>query len=235
MASNIKALPAIALSGVSKTYGARAASVEALKAVNLEIAHGEFIALCGPSGSGKSTLLNILSGIDRPDSGTVMLYGTLLDRLSERQLAALRARQLGFVFQSFNLIPVLSARDNIAYPLLLNGHCREKEADARALHWLNEVGLGHLADRRPGELSGGQQQRVAIARALAHRPKLVVADEPTGNLDLATGAAILDLLCAINQQSGATFILSTHSAQLKARAGRIVEIRDGRLDAHNRK
>ncbi|GLR09745.1 lipoprotein-releasing system ATP-binding protein LolD [Mixta theicola] len=230
MASNIRELPAIALSGVNKSYGRNESRVDALKAVNLEIAHGEFVALCGPSGSGKSTLLNILSGIDRPSSGTVMLFCKLLDALNEQQLSVIRGQHLGFIFQSFNLIPVLNALDNVRYPLLLNGRYQKKEARERALHYLNSVGLFHLANRKPGQLSGGQQQRVAIARALAHQPKLVVADEPTGNLDLATGGAILDLLIKINQETGTTFIISTHSAQLKERAGRIVEIRDGEVD-----
>ncbi|YCH32008.1 ABC transporter ATP-binding protein [Erwinia sp. D4-22] len=230
MTSNIRELPVIALSGVNKSYGRNENSVAALKAVNIEVAHGEFIALCGPSGAGKSTLLNILSGIDRPDSGTIMFFGKMLTALSEQQLAVIRSHYLGFIFQAFNLIPVLNALDNVCYPLLLNGHCRKKEARARAQHYLDSVGLAQLADRKPGQLSGGQQQRVAIARALVHQPKLVVADEPTGNLDSATGEAILDLLLDINQQTGTTFIISTHSAQLKARAGRSIEIRDGQID-----
>lgn len=234
MASHVRELPAIYLSDVDKSYGRNENRVDALKAVNIEIAHGDFVALCGPSGSGKSTLLNILSGIDHPTSGTVMLFGTLLNTLNPSQLAALRGEYLGFVFQFFNLIPVLSALDNIYYPLLLNGRYQKKEAKERALHTLNSVGLLHLSQRRPGQLSGGQQQRVAIARALAHQPKLVVADEPTGNLDLATGNAILDLLINLNQQTGTTFIISTHSAQLKERARRIIDIRDGQVDGHLR-
>ncbi|MDR7341877.1 putative ABC transport system ATP-binding protein [Pantoea alhagi] len=230
MTSHIRELPALALSAVSKSYGHNEGKVDALTAINLEIAHGEFVALCGPSGSGKSTLLNILSGIDQPSSGTVLFFGKMLNALHEKQLSAIRSQYLGFIFQFFNLIPVLSAFDNVCYPLLLNGRYQKNEANARAWDYLQRVGLAHLAQRKPGQLSGGQQQRVAIARALAHQPKLVVADEPTGNLDSATGEAIVDLLIKINQETGTTFVISTHSAQLKARAGRVVAIRDGRID-----
>ncbi len=230
MANNIKELPAICLSGISKSYGSGENRVEALKNINLEIACGDFLALCGPSGSGKSTLLNILSGIDKPSTGTVMFLNQVLNELNEQQLAQIRSRELGFIFQFFNLMPVLNALDNVRYPLILNGHFSRKEAKTRALHYLDLVGLADLADRKPGELSGGQQQRVAIARALAHEPKIVVADEPTGNLDIATGEAILDLLSEINAQTATTFIISTHSIQLKQRAGRVINIRDGELD-----
>ncbi|URQ62125.1 ABC transporter ATP-binding protein [Pantoea alhagi] len=230
MTSNVRELPAISLSEVSKSYGRNESKVDALKAINMEIAHGDFVALCGPSGSGKSTLLNILSGIDRPTSGTVIFFGKMLDSLNEKQLSVIRSQQLGFIFQFFNLMPVLTALDNVCYPLLLNGRYHKKEARERALDYLNSVGLVHLAHRKPAQLSGGQQQRVAIARALAHQPRLVVADEPTGNLDSTTGGAILDLLTKINQDTGTTFIISTHSAQLKERARRIIEIRDGQID-----
>ncbi|MGL5601088.1 MAG: ABC transporter ATP-binding protein [Silvania sp.] len=229
MQSNIKALPAIYLNGIYKRYGNNENNVEALSNINLEIANGEFLALCGPSGSGKSTLLNILSGIDKPSLGYVVLLNKLLNDLAEKDLASLRSRHLGFIFQFFNLMPVLNAFDNVFYPLVLNGHFDTKAATERSLHFLDSVGLADLRDRKPGQLSGGQQQRVAIARALAHEPQIVVADEPTGNLDLATGDAILDLLLNINQQTGTTFVISTHSTQLKARAGRVVEIRDGAL------
>lgn len=229
MQSNIKALPAIYLNGIYKRYGNNENNVEALSNINLEIANGEFLALCGPSGSGKSTLLNILSGIDKPSLGYVVLFNKLLNDLAEKDLASLRSKHLGFIFQFFNLMPVLNAFDNVFYPLVLNGHFDTKAATERSLHFLDSVGLADLRDRKPGQLSGGQQQRVAIARALAHEPQIVVADEPTGNLDLATGDAILDLLLNINQQTGTTFVISTHSTQLKARAGRVVEIKDGAL------
>lgn len=229
MKNSVKALPAIVLSDISKQFGTGESQVRALKSVSLEIAKGEFIALCGPSGSGKSTLLNILSGIDQPSAGQVIFLNHLLNGLPEKEMAAIRGQHLGFIFQFFNLIPVLNVLDNIFYPLVLNGYCDRKEAKARALHALDSVGLAQLARRKPGQLSGGQQQRVAIARALAHQPGVVVADEPTGNLDLATGEAIMDLLLNINQQTQTTFIVSTHSTQLKNRAKRVIEITDGEL------
>lgn len=229
MKNSVNALPAIVLSDISKQFGTGESQVSALKGVNLEIAKGEFIALCGPSGSGKSTLLNILSGIDRPSAGQVIFLNHLLNALPEKEMAAIRGQHLGFIFQFFNLIPVLDVLDNIFYPLVLNGYCDKNEAKARALHALDSVGLAQFARRKPGQLSGGQQQRVAIARALAHQPCVVVADEPTGNLDLATGEAIMDLLLKINQQTQTTFIVSTHSTQLKDRAKRVIEITDGEL------
>lgn len=229
MANSIKELPAVLLLDICKSYGQGENKVEALKHINLEIAKGEFLALCGPSGSGKSTLLNILSGIDKPDTGVAMFLNKALSELNEDQLSAVRSRHLGFIFQFFNLIGVLSAFDNVYYPLILNGNVGVKDARARALHYLDSVGLADLADRKPGQLSGGQQQRVAIARALAHEPQVVVADEPTGNLDLATGEAILDLLMKINEETRTTFIVSTHSTQLKDRARRVIEIKDGEL------
>jgi len=229
MKNSVNALPAIVLSDISKQFGTGESQVSALKSVSLEIAKGEFIALCGPSGSGKSTLLNILSGIDQPSAGQVIFLNHLLNGLPEKEMAAIRGQHLGFIFQFFNLIPVLNVLDNIFYPLVLNGYCDRKEAKARALHALDSVGLAQFARRKPGQLSGGQQQRVAIARALAHQPGVVVADEPTGNLDLATGEAIMDLLLNINQQTQTTFIVSTHSTQLKDRAKRVIEITDGEL------
>ena len=229
MSGIIKELPAISLNNIYKSYGTGEGKVEALKDINLEIAKGEFLALCGPSGSGKSTLLNVLSGIDKPTAGTVMFLKKLLNTMPEEQLSVIRGKHLGFIFQFFNLMPVLNAFDNVFFPLVLNGHFTKKEAKERALHFIDSVGLASFMDRKPGQLSGGQQQRVAIARALAHEPQVVIADEPTGNLDLATGEAILDLMLKINQETRTTFIISTHSSQLKARANRVVEIKDGEL------
>lgn len=229
MVNNIKPLPAILMQDICKSFGHGANKVDALNNINLDIIKGEFVALCGPSGSGKSTLLNILSGIDKPTSGMILFLDKALNELNENQLSDIRARHLGFIFQFFNLVPVLSAFDNVYYPLVLNGNIPRKEAREAAHHYLDRVGLGTLAHRKPGQLSGGQQQRVAIARALAHRPQVIVADEPTGNLDQATGEAILDLLQEINQQTGTTFIISTHSSQLKERAHRVIEIEDGEL------
>ena len=229
MVNNIKPLPAILMQDICKSFGHGENKVEALLNINLDIVKGEFVALCGPSGSGKSTLLNILSGIDKPTSGMILFLNKALNELNENQLSDIRARHLGFIFQFFNLVPVLSAFDNVYYPLVLNGNIPRKEAREASHHYLDSVGLGTLTHRKPGQLSGGQQQRVAIARALAHRPQVIVADEPTGNLDLATGEAILDLLQEINQQTGTTFIISTHSSQLKERAHRVIEIEDGEL------
>lgn len=229
MTNSIKALPAIQLIDVWKSYGWGESKVDALKRIDLEIRKGEFVALCGPSGSGKSTLLNILSGIDKPTAGDTLFLDKSLNDLNENQLSAIRSRHLGFIFQFFNLIPVLSAFDNVYYPLILNGNYTRKTAKELALYYLNSVGISELHNRYPRQLSGGQQQRVAIARALANEPEVVVADEPTGNLDLATGEAILDLLMKINQDTGTTFIISTHSTQLKDRARRVIEIKDGEL------
>jgi putative ABC transport system ATP-binding protein len=229
MQTSVKELPAIFLKDISKNYGTAENKVMALKNISLDIVRGEFLALCGPSGSGKSTLLNILSGIDKPTQGTVMFLNKLLNDQPENNLAEIRSRHLGFIFQFFNLMPVLSAFDNVFYPLVLNGHFGKKEARERTLHFLDSVGLAQFAGRMPGQLSGGQQQRVAIARALAHGPQVVVADEPTGNLDIATGESILELLMNINQQTKTTFIISTHSTQLKDRARRVIEIKDGEL------
>lgn len=229
MSGIIKQLPAISLNNIYKSYGTGESKVDALKDINLEIAKGEFLALCGPSGSGKSTLLNILSGIDKPTAGSVMFLKKLLNTLPEEQLSVIRGKHLGFIFQFFNLMPVLNAFDNVFFPLVLNGHFTKKEARERALHFLDSVGLASFVDRKPGQLSGGQQQRVAIARALAHEPQVVIADEPTGNLDLATGEAILDLMLKINQETRTTFIISTHSSQLRELANRVVEIKDGGL------
>ncbi|HHT2830265.1 ABC transporter ATP-binding protein [Klebsiella aerogenes] len=229
MRSNITELPDISLYGIHKYYGYQDNMTPALNDINLDVVKGEFLALCGPSGSGKSTLLNILSGIDKPTAGHVFFLGKNLNALSEKNLASLRSRHLGFIFQFFNLIPVLSVFDNVFYPLMLNGNFSAKEARARSLHFLDSVDLAHLVERKPGQLSGGQQQRVAIARALAHSPEIIVADEPTGNLDLATGDAILDLLLDINRRTETTFIISTHSTQLQERARRRVEIKDGAI------
>ncbi|OTG86206.1 lipoprotein-releasing system ATP-binding protein LolD [Acinetobacter sp. ANC 4558] len=229
MANAIKELPAILLIDIFKSYGVGDNKIDALKQINLEIKKGEFLALCGPSGSGKSTLLNILSGLDQPTAGTNLFLNKALNELNENQLSMIRSQHLGFIFQFFNLIPVLSAFDNVFYPLILNGLYSKKIAKELTLHYLDSVGLYELYDRKPGQLSGGQQQRVAIARALANQPNVVVADEPTGNLDLATGEAILDLLMKINQDIGTTFIISTHSTQLKDRAKRVIEIKDGEL------
>lgn len=229
MSEIIRELPVLSLKNIHKCYGEGDGKVDALKNINLDVRKGDFIALCGPSGSGKSTLLNILSGIDKPSSGTVLFLNKLLNNLSEDQLSTIRGRNLGFIFQFFNLIPVLNVFDNVYYPLVLNGHMDTAEANKRARQFIDSVGLAAFAQRKPGQLSGGQQQRVAIARALAHQPQIVVADEPTGNLDATTGQDIIELLQKINQETQTTFIISTHSSQLKSSAKRVVEIKDGEL------
>ncbi|MCG5078349.1 ABC transporter ATP-binding protein [Paraburkholderia tagetis] len=228
MTINVQPLPIVHMQGAGKRYGTGAGAVHALKGIDLAIRPGEFVALCGPSGSGKSTLLNLMAGIDSPTEGRALLLNHDFGSLSDVAAAALRAKTIGFVFQFFNLLPVLSIFDNVYYPLMLNGHSR---ADARdeVMSMLERVGLIAHYKRRPGELSGGQQQRAAIARALVKRPALVVADEPTGNLDTHTGEEIVDLLLDMNKELQTTFVISTHSLQLKDRARRVIEIEDGRL------
>lgn len=221
-------MPLVSLQNAGKSYGKGAGAVHALQGITSDIRHGEFIALCGPSGSGKSTLLNLMAGIDHPTSGHVYLLGQDLATLNDKQTARLRADSIGFVFQFFNLLPVLSVFDNVYYPLMLNGHSRSV-AKEQVMAIIEKVGLGKHYKRQPGELSGGQQQRVAIARALVKEPALVVADEPTGNLDTRTGHEIIELLLSMNQHLETTFIISTHSSQLRDVAGRVIEIEDGKL------
>jgi putative ABC transport system ATP-binding protein len=218
---------AIELVGVSKTYDTAAIAVDALRDVSLVIEPGEFVAITGPSGSGKSTLMHILGCLDVPTSGRYVLAGHDVAALGENQLATVRNRFIGFVFQQFNLLPYLSAWRNVELPLVYAGleHGERKE---RALHALTQVGLADRADHKPGELSGGQQQRVAIARALVTEPAILLADEPTGNLDSASGADVLNLLQSLHQ-AGRTIVLITHDHAVAAQAERAVEIRDGRV------
>lgn len=220
--------PLVHLVGVEKRYGKGRSCVQALRGIDFAVFPGEFVALCGQSGSGKSTLLNLVGGIDRPSAGDVRLLGSNLAELNENELARLRARKIGFIFQFFNLLPVLSVFDNVYYPLMLNGY-RKRQARDQVIEALERVGLAEHAARRPVELSGGQQQRVAIARALVKRPALVIADEPTGNLDSETGASVLALMQEINRENGTTFIISTHADAVREVAGRVVRIVDGGL------
>ena len=213
---------------VTKIYQQESVAVEALKDVDLEIAAGEFLALVGPSGSGKSTLLNLIGGLDRPTAGHLWVADVELGELSRRALAELRLKRIGFVFQEYNLIPVLSALENVEYVMLLQG-VADGERRTRALAILKEVGLEGLEDRRPGELSGGQQQRVAVARAIVTEPALVLADEPTANLDSATGAALMDLMRTLNEEKHVTFVFSTHDPMVMERAKRLVRLKDGRI------
>lgn len=218
--------PLVRVIDAHKTYALGHRSVEALHGVSLDIAAGGFVVLQGPSGSGKTTLLNLIGCIDSPTSGKVLLGGTDTSELGDDALSAFRAERLGFVFQNFNLIPVLTALENIEYPLLLQRVARA-EARARAGAMLDAVGLGGMGRQRPGELSGGQCQRVAIARALVGNPSLVVADEPTANLDAATGRAVIDLMHRMRDRTGTTFVISTHDPAVAAMAELRVELRDG--------
>jgi putative ABC transport system ATP-binding protein len=203
-----------------------AGAVTILDGVTLHVPPGQFLAITGPSGSGKSTLLGLVAGLDRPTAGSIRVDGVDLSSLDEDALARLRLAKIGYVFQAFHLIPTLTALENVAIPLELAG-AADAPGQARAL--LEEVGLKARVDHYPAELSGGEQQRVALARAVANRPRLLLADEPTGNLDSATGAQIVDLLVGLHRRHGTTLILVTHDAALAAHAQRIVELRDGRV------
>ena len=213
---------------ITKTYNTTKIPVHALNGVSLKIEQGEFTAIVGPSGSGKSTLLNIIGGLDNPTSGAVEVGGKDLSKLSENQLIDFRLHNIGFVFQSYNLIPVLTAKENIEFIMLLQKQ-PEKVMQQRAVELLEEVGLGDKMNTRPSELSGGQQQRVAVARALASRPKFILADEPTANLDSATAANLLDLMAQMNKEEKATFVFSTHDQRVIDKARRVVTLEDGRI------
>jgi ABC-type lipoprotein export system ATPase subunit len=215
------------LEAVSKRFHRGREEVVALDEVDLELAEGEFLALVGPSGSGKSTLLHLAGGLDQPDSGRIELDGRDLAALSTGDRAQLRRRQVGFVFQFFHLIPTLTVAENVELPLLLDG---ARNSDGRVAEVLGHVGLDDRAAHFPGELSGGEMQRAAIARALVSRPRLILADEPTGNLDSATGTEVLDLLCAQVTGAGAALLVVTHDAGAAGRAGRVLHLKDGRIE-----
>lgn len=214
---------------VSKDYLLGKQTVRALHEVTLSIPEGVFIAIAGPSGSGKSTLLHLIGCIDTPTSGQITLAGENLAGRTPNQLADLRARSIGFIFQTFNLLPVLSAEENVEYPLLQRRDISADEKRRRVAHYLDVVGLKRFGHHRPNELSGGQRQRVAIARALVTQPRIVLADEPTANLDRKTGSEIITLLRSINQEVGTTFILSTHDTRVMREADRLVRIDYGRI------
>ena len=216
---------AVAARSIAKTYHQGDEEIRALRGVDLEVAAGEFVAITGASGSGKSTLLHILGALDRPDAGDVTLEGHVLGEMSDEDLALLRRRRLGFVLQFFNLLPTLNARENAAFPLLLDG---EGDALERADRALASVGLEHRLSHRPSQLSGGEQQRVALARALVTKPAVVMADEPTGNLDSVTGEEILQLLRR-TADDGQTIVMVTHDERSAAFADRVVGLRDGVL------
>jgi putative ABC transport system ATP-binding protein len=214
---------------VSKTYHQGRIEIHALNKVNLSITKGEFVAVAGPSGSGKTTLLNLVGGLDQVDGGSIVVDGNAFDQMSQSQLANLRLHRVGFVFQAYNLIPVLSAVENVEFVMLLQGiPANERRARAEAI--LDDVGLEGKYDRRPAELSGGQQQRVAVARAIVSNPSIVLADEPTANLDSKTGDGLLAMMQQMNQEKNVTFIFSTHDNMVMDYARRLVLIRDGGIE-----
>jgi putative ABC transport system ATP-binding protein len=219
---------AIALENVDLSLGRGPARVHILKGISLGIARGEAVGLVGPSGSGKSTLLMLMAGLERPDAGRVVVDGTDLSQLDEDALARFRGRRIGIVFQSFHLVPTMTAVENVALPLELAG---SPDAFERARSELGAVGLGERLHHYPAQLSGGEQQRVAIARAVAPDPAILVADEPTGNLDEGTGGSVIDLLFALKRDRGATLVLVTHDLELARRCDRIVRLRSGRVDS----
>jgi putative ABC transport system ATP-binding protein len=219
----------ISVRDVSKDYELGKTTVPALRGVSLEVEAGEFLSIAGPSGSGKTTLLNLIGCVDTPTSGTVEVAGQDTGRLGERELTDLRLHRIGFIFQSFNLVQVLSVFQNVEFPLLLQGRLTKQERATRVMGLLEAVGIGGYTRHRPSELSGGQRQRVAVARALVSRPALVLADEPTANLDSVTGQNIIDLMRDLNRKDGTTFVFSTHDPKVMAHASAIVRIADGRV------
>jgi putative ABC transport system ATP-binding protein len=221
----------VSVQDVSKIYTLGKTEVPALRGVSLEVEPGEFLSIAGPSGSGKTTLLNLVGCVDTPSAGTVLVDGQDTAKLTERALTELRLRRIGFIFQSFNLVQVLSVFQNVEFPLLLQGGLTKEERAKRVLGLLEAVGIQSYARHRPSELSGGQRQRVAVARALVSKPKLVLADEPTANLDSATGTNIIDLMRDMNRKDGTTFIFSTHDPKVMSHASAIVRIADGQIAA----
>jgi len=219
--------PALEARGVHRSLPLGGQTVDILRGVDLRIARGEFTAMVGPSGSGKSTLLGVIAGLDRPTSGRVLVDGIDITDMPESRLATVRNAKIGMVFQAYNLIPTLTAQENVEIPLYVGAHPGSPSARAREM--LQLVGLGHRMAHRPSQLSGGEQQRVAIARALATRPAIVIADEPTGNLDAANGENILELIAELRHRTGATFLIATHDTTVAGRAERVVTIIDGRL------
>lgn len=219
--------PVITVRNLEKVYEG-AVPVHAVNGVNLTITEGEFTALKGPSGCGKTTLLNLLGGLDHPSKGTIEIGGVDITQLSDNELIDFRLRNIGFVFQAYNLIPVLSSVENVSFIMLLQNKGKE-EREARARQLLKSVGLEGKEDKRPGQLSGGQQQRVAVARALASKPQFVLADEPTANLDSESTATLLDIMLQLNKDEGMTFVFATHDERVIAKARRVVTISDGKV------
>lgn len=213
---------------ISRIFNPDTIPVVAVNHVHLHLERGEFTALVGPSGSGKTTLLNLIGGLDRPDSGSIRIDGIDITRLSPNQLIDFRLRNIGFVFQSFNLIPVLTARENVGLIMQLQ-HKSKREVDDRVRMLFEQIGLSEKLNERPSKLSGGQQQRVAVARALASKPKFVLADEPTANLDSKSAATLLDIMTRLNKEENITFIFSTHDARVIERARRVITLVDGQI------
>ena len=222
--------PVVRAEAVWKTFHQEAEEVHAVRDVSLEIERGEFTVLAGPSGSGKTTLLNLIGGLTRPTQGRVSVAGEDLTKMSNRELAQLRLEKIGFVFQAYNLLPVLTAMENAEFPMLLQGIPLE-DRRRRVRELFEKTGLTGLEERRPGKLSGGQQQRVAVIRAVVGKPALVLADEPTANLDSAASEALLDVMCELNQELGVTFIFATHDARVMERSRRLVRMVDGAIDS----
>lgn len=215
---------------ISKVYNPRTIPVYAVNDVHLHLREGEFTSLVGPSGSGKTTLLNLIGGLDKPDKGNILVNGTDITRLSAGQLIDFRLHNIGFVFQSFNLIPVLTAKENTEFIMLLQG-IKHKEREKRLIQLFKEIGMEDKMNVRPSQLSGGQQQRVAVARALASRPHFILADEPTANLDSISAANLLDLMAKMNREENMTFLFSTHDQRVIERARRVITLVDGRVVA----
>ena len=220
----------ISAKGVTKVYSDNGVPVYALRGVDLTIRRGEFTALVGPSGSGKTTLLNIISGLDVPSEGEVWLNGKLLSGMSGRELSDFRRDSIGFIFQAYNLIPVLTVEENIEYVMLLQ-EVPKQERRHRVSNILRTIGMADFENRLPTQLSGGQQQRVAVARAMVSEPAIILADEPTANLDSATSGALLDMMRTLNQDTGMTFVFSTHDGSVMERARRLIILKDGRIDS----
>jgi len=222
-------VPAVKVVDVHKVYQLKGEEVHALRGVTLEIPRGEYISIMGPSGSGKTTLFNMVGGIDRPTKGDIFIDGVDLSKMPSKSMAWLRCRKIGYIFQTYNLIPVLSAKENVALPMIFLGVSKE-ERNKKAVELLNVVGLSDRIDHRPTELSGGQQQRVAIARSLANDPAIILADEPTGNLDLSTGFAIVQLLYRLKSERGTTIICATHDLKMIDISDRVIFLRDGAIE-----
>ena len=219
----------VSLNDVVKTYRLGTVEVPALRGVSLDVHAGDFISIAGPSGSGKTTLLNLIGCVDTATSGTVLVDGNDTRNLSDRKLTDLRLNTLGFIFQSFNLVSVLSVFQNVEFPLLLQRRLSKSERRDRVMSLLEQVGLASHVDHRPNELSGGQRQRVAVARALVTQPQIVLADEPTANLDSVTGNNIIDLMKELNEKNGTTFIFSTHDAKVMSHANVVIKLADGKI------